>query len=299
MAIRRRCDVRYHASRSSRPPHGPLLPRGRGARVGPTLPPPCAPLCNLFRSVGRVGSLPLWSCRRCRSSIVAPSVFVCSDCRRFHISASVLSLPPSPCGVTPCALRPAMLLRPFGSPSPPAGASRLPFAPGRVPGLGVARSAPSGSWGACSGACPCRAPAGAPPPAPGGTPPPLWGRGSRFARHIGVPPGVFFGWRVVLRSGCQGVSPRCGGPRFAPLPPCPSARHLGPVFVRPGGPGSSRAVLAASGPCAPRGGRARRPPAPPAAPTRGAVFFIVFCSPRNCNFGALSALRRIKKHKLS
>lgn len=101
MAIR----GRYHAARSSRK-------SGRGAPAAPARRPPlsaggcalssaCAPLGNLFRSVGRVGSLPLWSCRRCRSSIVAPSVFVCCGCPRFHISASVLSLPPSPCGVTP------------------------------------------------------------------------------------------------------------------------------------------------------------------------------------------------------
>lgn len=50
-------------------------------------------------------------------------------------------------------------------------------------------------------------------------------------------------------------------------------------------------------PCAPRGGRAARPPAPRGAPTRRAVFFIVFCYPRFRNFGALSALRRIKNHK--
>lgn len=40
-------------------------------------------------------------------------------------------------------------------------------------------------------------------------------------------------------------------------------------------------------PCAPRGGRAARPPAPRGAPTRRAVFFIVFCHGRNCNFAII------------
>lgn len=108
--------------------------------------------------------------------------------------------------------------------------------------------------------CPCRAPAGAPSPAPGG---PLLCR-SPFGRHSGVPPGVFFGWRLVLRSGGQGVSPRCGGPRFAPLTPCPSARHLLTVFVRPGGPGLVTCRARGWRPYAPRGGR----PAAPLHPGR-------------------------------
>lgn len=266
MAIRRRSDIRYHASRSSRPPHGPLLPRGRGARVGPTLPPPCAPLCSWIAPAHLVLFGPPWGpCAppgllRRPGATATPAPWGSLHCCEAFFSYLCRGVVPAPIALrrNSCALRPFLLF-------PPAAG------------------------------CPCRAPAGAPSPAPGG---PLLCR-SPFGRHIGVPPGVFFGWRGVLRSGCQGVSPRCGGPRFAPLPPCPSARHLSTLFVRPGGPGSSRAVLAASGPCAPRGGRARRPPAPPAAPTRGAVFFIVFCFLRNCKFGALSALLRIKKHKYS
>ena len=119
--------------------------------------------------------------------------------------------------------------------------------------------------------CPCRAPAAVSPPRHKARP--YWG--SPCGRHSGVPPGVFFGYRGVLRSWGQGVSPWCSSPRFSPLPPCPNARHLHTLFVCPVGAGLCPGRARGLRPCAPRGGRVRRPPAPPATPTRGAVFFIV------------------------
>jgi hypothetical protein len=72
--------------------------------------------------------------------------------------------------------------------------------------------------------------------------------------------------------------------RFAPLPPCSSARRQATFFVSPGGRGVRGSCSQACACCASRGGRAARPPAPRGAPTRRAVFFMVFCFLRFCNF---------------
>lgn len=98
--------------------------------------------------------------------------------------------------------------------------------------------------------CPCRAPAAGAAAAPEGTPL----RGSRFARHSGVAPRVFFGWRGVLRAGVQSVSPRCGGPRFATLLPCPNARHLCDIFCLARGARVAPCPARGLRPCASRGG---------------------------------------------
>lgn len=269
---------------------------------------PCAPLCNLFRSVGRVGSLPLWSVPLRGLAAVAPPLLdgrsvgsVCCGCPRSYLFCGGAF--PAPLAVSRNTLAPmaAWAFPPVWltlALPPPRACSLSP-----LPSVGAVRFplARAGSLHrvACSGGCPCRAPAPGAAGAPGGTPPPLLrrGRGSRFARHSGVPPGVFFGWRVVLRAGWQGVSPRCGCPRFATLPPCPNARHLCDIFCLARGARVAPCPARGLRPCARRGGRVRRPPAPPATPTRGAVFFIVLCSVEICNFAAISQLRRIKKHK--
>ena len=72
---------------------------------------------------------------------------------------------------------------------------------------------------------PFRVPAAGAAAAPGGTPL----QGSPFGRHSGVPPGVFFGYRVVLRAGVQGVSPlaqACEVCPPAPLLECPLAGDI-------------------------------------------------------------------------
>lgn len=225
--------------------------RGRGAPAAPARRPPCAavgcalaaacaPLGNLFRSVGRVGSLPLWSCRRCPASMVAPSVLVSCGCPRFYFSAAGCPRPPSPSRVTPSPVWPRGLF-------PPAAG------------------------------CPCRAPAAGAAAAPGGTPL----GGSPFGRHSGSLRGFFFGWRGVLRAGVQGVSPRFGGPRFATLLPCPSARVAHTFFVRPGGPGllASCSALRA---CAPRGGLPAAPA--PLQPRRGGRCFSWYWALRHLCF---------------
>ncbi len=140
---------------------------------------------------------------------------------------------------------------------------------------------------------PCRPPAAVSPP-------------RHSARPCGALPAVgtsvvatllFF--RLARRfasRACRGFpssAARRGLPPAAPRRVPAVCTHFLSRAGREGGP------LPCSGlrPCAPRGGRAARPPAPRGAPTRRAVFFIVFCYPRFRNFGALSALRRIKNHK--
>lgn len=142
--------------------------------------------------------------------------------------------------------------------------------------------------------CPCRAPAAVFPPRHQARP---FG-GSPFGRHIGCSLRSRF-----LSAGAvfcvQGVRGFPLGAVARGLPPCPPARVPATCtqFLSRAGRGDPYRRARGSRPCAPRGGRVRRPPAPPATPTRGAVFFIAFCFLRNCNFGALSPLHRIKKLK--
>lgn len=141
--------------------------------------------------------------------------------------------------------------------------------------------------------CPCRAPAGAPSPAPSGTPP----LGALALLGTAVPPGGFFSAGAVFSG--QGGRGFPLGAVARGLPPCPPARAPAISTHCLSGPGGRDRPASCSGlaPLRPLRGASRRPPAPPAAPTRGAVFFIVFCYPGFRNFGALSPLRRIKKHK--
>lgn len=116
----------YPASRSSRPSLGLSVSEG-GARPSALRAPRPA-----LRGVARCGRpaprsvtcfapsvvwapLPLWSCRRCPSSMVAPSVFVCCGCPRFHISASGCPLPPSFIGRNAFDIWSCGLFRPCGA----------------------------------------------------------------------------------------------------------------------------------------------------------------------------------------
>lgn len=265
-AIRGRFDIRFHASRSSHPPRGPLLPRGRGARVGPTLPPPCAPLCSWIAPAHLVLFGPPWGpCAppgllRRPGAIAVPAPWGSLHCCEAFFSFPCLGAFPASIVVrrNSGALWPALLFPPMAG-------------------------------------CPCRAPAGAPSPAPGG---PLLRR-SPYGRHSGVPPGGFFRLARCLAVRVSGGFPSVRWPEVCPPAPLPERPRSAHIFCPIRGLGDPCRRARGLRPCAPRGGRARRPPAPPAAPTRGAVFFIVFCFLRFCNFGALSALHRIKKHKLS
>ena len=141
--------------------------------------------------------------------------------------------------------------------------------------------------------CPCRAPAPVSPARRGARP---FG-GSRFARHSGVPPGVFFGWRLEQRAGVSGGLPSVRWPEVCPPAPLPECPPLVVIFCPARGPGACPLPCSGLAPLRPSRGAFRRPPAPRAAATRRAVFFIVFCFLRFRNFGALSYLHRIKKHK--
>lgn len=142
--------------------------------------------------------------------------------------------------------------------------------------------------------CPCRAPAAVFPPRHQARP---FGS-SPYGRHIGSALRARFLSAGAVFCG-QGVRGFPLGAVARGFPPCPPARVPATCthFLSRAGRGDHERRARGSCPCAPRGGRVRRPPAPPATPTRGAVFFIVFCSLRFCNFGAISPLRRIKKHK--
>lgn len=243
--IRRRSNVCYHASRSSRPPRWPLLPRWRGARVGPTLPSPCAPLCSRIAPAHlvlfgprRAGGPPLPPLRR-PVAIAMPVPWGPLHCCEAFFSYPCFGAFPAPIALW----RNSVLIWPPLLFPPMAG-------------------------------CPCRAPAGAPSPAPSGTPP----LGALASLGTSVAPRGFFSAGAVFSG--QGVRGFPLGAVARGLPPCPPARApaICTHFLSRAGLGDCVCRARGPCPCAPRGGRARLPPAPPAAPTRGAVFFIVFCS---------------------
>lgn len=137
----------------------------------------------------------------------------------------MLSLAESPvsCSCVQCVV--ASLFPPLRSPLPPAGASP----PSRLRWLRLLRrragSAPSGARGACSAGCPCRAPAAVSPPRHQARRQPLTGSrlSLRSAQRLSLR-SVFFGWRVALRLGSAGVSPRSQPREVCPLQPlaeCP------------------------------------------------------------------------------
>lgn len=122
-------------------------------------------------------------------------------------------------------------------------------------------------------------------------------------------------WGQAFRCSVERLCPK-GQSRELPWPRVCCNGHARPSGPAPltvlGPPGLRSAAIAMLGPpglrlpaidvLGPPGlrlsrGASRRTPAPRATATRRAVFFIVYCSAENCNFDALSPLRRIKKHK--
>ena len=119
------------------------------------------------------------------------------------------------------------------------------------------------------GGCPCRAPAAGAAAAPGGTPP--TGALPSVGTAVSLR-GFFFGYRLELRAGCQGVSPlaqACEVCPPAPLLECPQA---GDIFCLARGARGSRFLLGACAPAPLAGGA---PPAPlhPGARRRGGRCF--------------------------
>lgn len=89
-------------------------------------------------------------------------------------------------------------------------------------------------------------------------------------------PGFFRLARCVAGRGCRGF-PLSAGRQSLPPPPPPRAIVIRTHFlIRRGAPRPSGCRARGLRPCASCGGRAARPPAPRGAPTRRAVFFIVF-----------------------
>lgn len=261
---------------------------------------PCAPRSPLL---GRGFRLPRHSSRRgglCRRDsrllgrgFRAPPPLVGAGCRvdrplLFHLFC---------CGVVPCRIARLVFLRSVrcGHRSP---AASLPLAPcGRVaalpPALATPASAagwlcPLGGAGGVLGGLPLSGSCGGLSAAPSGTPPALNG----LAALPAVGTAVVASLRVFRLSRCFASRVCRGFPSLAAsrgLPPAAPRRvpavctHFLSRAGREGCPLPCSGLL----PCAPRGGRAARPPAPRGAPTRRAVFFIVFCHCRNCNFAII------------
>lgn len=258
--------------------------RARGPCSYVAQPPPCAPLCNLFRSVGRVGSA---------AALVVPSLplhdprsvgRVCCGYPRFRIPAAVHPRPPSPSRVTLSPPWPRGLFGPFGSPS-----RSLPLALARSPGfLRCARFAlRCCGRGRCVGG-PARAAAlvgllrGPLPPRRGARPrPSCVGAGALASLGAAVSlRGFLSAGAVFCVQGFMGFPPSRRLAGFAPMSPCPSARSGHTFFVRPGGP--VPASCSGLRPCARRGGLPAAPA--PLQPRRGGRCFSWYLALRPLRF---------------
>ena len=261
-------------------------------------PPPCAPLWLVDRSVG------IPSPRGCRARTLPPLVALLlravAPCASLLLSlavvevvgvgffgrlrspaarcpASLLPLWPSLCGLPPfsfvllrCIRRPHRAPLTSSPPSP-----WLQFRPfGAVALVGLLRRERPARRGAR----------------------PLQGLSLRSA-HRCRSAGFF---RLARCFACPGAGGFPSRASLRGLPPCPRARSPAGgchFLIRRGAPRPADCRARGLRPCARRGGRAARPPAPRGAPTRGAVFFMVFCFLRICNFRGSSGRSPLKNHK--
>lgn len=101
--------------------------------------------------------------------------------------------------------------------------------------------------------------------------------GLRLRRaHRSATPGFFRLARCVAGRGCRGFPLSAGRQSLPPPPPPRTSDRRTHFLIRRGAPRPAGCRARGLRPCATCGGRAARPPAPRGAPTRGAVFFIVF-----------------------
>jgi hypothetical protein len=102
-------------------------------------------------------------------------------------------------------------------------------------------------------------------------------QGLRLRRaHRSATPGFFRLARCVAGRGCRGFPLSAGRQSLPPAPPPRTPASRTHFLIRRGASRPAGCHARGLRPCATRGGRAARPPAPRGAPTRGAVFFIVF-----------------------
>lgn len=101
--------------------------------------------------------------------------------------------------------------------------------------------------------------------------------GLRLRRaHRSATPGFFRLARRIAVRGCRGFPLSTDRQSFPPAPPPRTSDIRTHFLIRRGASRPAECRARGLRPCASRGGRAARPPAPRGAPTRGAVFFIVF-----------------------